>query len=160
MGSPVKELRKAVDAYLNGASQKRDFALARLWTHWHQALGPELGAMVKPVNYTETTLFLGVEDSQVMQEMVFYATEIQERIARFLGGKAFDKIQFELLNRRTPLSEIYVEQSYLPPGTLLKEEIRQDVQRFIGDLEDSIPAESSVGRCYRVFVRKFGLLRE
>ena len=120
--------------------------LVQLWRRWPEIIGTETAQLVKPLGHRQTTLILGAQDAVTLQEASFAQEEILEEIAAFFGRQPFDKVKFELLSNRTPLSELQVGPRMVAPnpghipdvGNLPLEEVETD---------------SAFASCYRAYVR-------
>lgn len=120
--------------------------LVRLWRNWPDIIGAETAQLVKPLGHRNATLILGAEDAVTLQEASFAQEEILDEIAAFFGRQPFDKVKFELLSNRTPLSEVQVGPRISPPVPHAIPEV--------GNLPlDGMDEDSAFASCYRAYVR-------
>ncbi len=103
--------------------------------------------MAKPIGSKGTTLFIGVEDSILMQELSFYSSDILEKINKFFGNQPFDKIKYKLLEDRTPLD-------------IVVKELREKRSKYnvyipnkVGKLINTIPENNPVYRAYKSYIK-------
>jgi hypothetical protein len=151
----MKTAAQALQSFFSSRFSGTDsLSLARLWLCWPQVLGPELAELARPLGHKERVLILGVEDSVVMQELSYYQQDILDNVEDFLGWRPFDKVKLELLNNRTCLDKIGLEQPRKPkaPTAGLLQEQKAEL-----DLDPATP----VGSCYQAYKRmlsELGLL--
>jgi len=123
------------------------FRLAMLWRRWREVLGPDVAPWARPLGHRRESLLVGVEDAVAMQESHYDAPEILQRINAFLGQHYFDKVQFDLLQGKTPLdTPIGVAPLFWlqPPPR----------PAHLGGLR--LDPNTAVGRSYAAYVRQFG----
>lgn len=116
-----------------------------LWKNWNKILGEPVSNMAKPLGVRKNKLIIGVEDSILMQELVFYQEDILNKINHFLGNQIFDKIIFKLLEEKAPLDKIFQNKE-------IKKDTRIQLPEKIGSLLDKIPNKSPVFKAYNKYL--------
>jgi hypothetical protein len=81
----VRSVSDALGTVLGTPEAALELAIARLWRHWPEILGPEIAAMIRPLGHRQNTMLLGATNSMVMQEFSFFAQDILEKANAFLG---------------------------------------------------------------------------
>ncbi len=141
----MKPVAKALDEFFQGRKNgQKELHIAKLWSNWEQIMGSVLAAMARPVGHRDRVLVLGVEDSVVMQELVFYSQDILQRVEAFLGWRPFDKVKLELLNSRTSLDMLRLEHSWQEVSAV---EMYSSLQKAELDLDPG----TAVGSCYQAY---------
>jgi hypothetical protein len=143
----ARSMAEAIQSVLGTPEAALELAMARMWRHWPEILGPDIAAMVRPLGHRQETLLLGATNSMVMQEFSFFAQTILDKANTFLGTTYFQKVQIELMAGRPALDE-----SLLPPIPARPEAPAPDP---IGNLLPCMDPSSPVTRCYRAYVRHF-----
>lgn len=143
----VRSMSEALGSVLGTPEAALELAIARLWRHWPEILGPEIAAMIRPLGHRQSTMLLGATNSMVMQEFSFFAQDILEKANAFLGNAYFQKVQIELMAGRPALDE-----SLLPPIPPRPQAPRPDI---LGNLLPCMDPSSPVTSCYRAYVRHF-----
>jgi hypothetical protein len=143
----TRSMTEAIQSVLGTPEAALELAIARMWRHWPQILGPDIAAMVRPLGRRQETMLLGATNSMVMQEFSFFAQTILDKANTFLGTTYFQKVQIELMAGRPALDE-----SLLPPIPPRPEALAPDP---IGNLLPCMDPSSPVTRCYRAYVRHF-----
>jgi len=122
------------------------FRLSMLWPRWREILG-DVAPYVRPLGHRRKTLLACVEDPLAMQESIYDAPLILERINAFLNQQAFDKVQFDLLHDKAPLdSDAGAVRIFGSPAPFRIE--------HLGSL--NLDPNTAVGRAYAAYVRRFG----
>ncbi len=116
-----------------------------LWKNWEKILGDPLCRLAKPLGTKKGKLIIGVSDSIIMQELIFYQEEILSKINQFLGDQIFDKIIFKLLEEKAPLNNIFLKKE--------ETDIKTQIPKKIGKLIDEIPKTSPVFKAYKKYVK-------
>lgn len=120
--------------------------LVQLWRRWPEIIGAETAQLVKPLGHRQATLILGAQDAVTLQEASFAQEEILDEIATFFGRQPFDKVKFELISNRTPLSELQVGPRVVPPNPGRIPDV--------GNLPlEEVTSDSAFASCYRAYVR-------
>ena len=141
---------EALKNHFSNEEVKINFRLAQMWSNWAEIVGSdELADMIKPLGHRQRTLILGAEDSIVIQEMNFFVPQLLDKVNDFLGQSFFDKIRFELLKGRTPLSQRQELFSAPAKKNYLKK------PQSLGKLLDKLPKDSPVYNCYKKYVNLF-----
>lgn len=122
------------------------FRLAMFWPRWREVLG-DAAPYAVPLGHRRTVLLAGVDDPIAMQECLYDAPLVLERVNAFLGQQVFDKVQFDLLQGKTPLDGETVEaMSYWrSPSPRIAD---------LGGL--NLDPNTAVGRSYAAYVRQYG----
>ncbi|MGM0645185.1 MAG: DUF721 domain-containing protein [Thermodesulfobacteriota bacterium] len=143
----MEDIKSTLESLLgdkDNASFQQD--LVQLWRRWPEIIGAETAQLVKPLGHRQATLILGAQDAVTLQEASFAQEEILEEIAAFFGRQPFDKVKFELLSNRTPLSELQVGPEVIPPNPGQIPDV--------GNLPlEGVEANSAFASCYRAYVR-------
>lgn len=140
-------MSEALKLALNSPEAALELAIARMWRHWSEILGPDMAEMVRPLGRRKTVMLLGATNSMVMQEFVFLAPEILERCNTFLGVSYFQEVKLELMSGRPSL-----DHSLLPvpaPKSAVP------CPEPLGNLLPCMDPSSALSRCYRAYVRHF-----
>ena len=122
------------------------FRLATLWARWREVLA-DAAPYARPLGHRRATLLVGVEDALAMQESHYDAPAILDAVNGFLGQQAFDKVQFDLIQGKTPLDALpgTAPAFWRPPQPRIE---------ALGGL--SLDPNTAVGRSYAAYVRQFG----
>lgn len=124
-----------------------ELAIARLWRHWPEILGPELAEMVRPLGRRKTTMILGAANSMVMQEFSYFGQQILDKANAFLGTTYFQKLHLELMDGRPALDQSLLPQ--IPPNPIPPRPAP------LGNLLPCMDPLSPVTKCYRSYVKHF-----
>lgn len=143
----VRTASEALDRVLGGPEAALELAIARMWRHWPEILGPEISEMIRPLGHRKETMVLGATNSMVMQEFSFFAQDILDKANAFLGNAYFREVRIELMAGRPALDE-----SLLPPIPPRPRPPRPDV---LGNLLPCMDPSSPVTSCYRAYVKHF-----
>lgn len=138
---------EALHTTLGSPEARLELAIARLWLHWAEVLGPDMAQFVRPLGRHKTTMLLGAANSLVMQEFSFFGPQILEKANAFLGNAYFQKVQLELMGGRPALDEPLLPPP--PPKTA------PPVPSPLGNLLPCIEPDSAIGSCYRAYVKYF-----
>ncbi|MFP5240318.1 MAG: DUF721 domain-containing protein [Acidobacteriota bacterium] len=122
------------------------FRLAMLWPRWREVLG-DVAPYAQPMGHRRGTLLVGVDDPMAMQESHYEAPDILSAVNGFLGQQVFDRVQFDLLQGKTPLDAASCEAPtfWRPPAPRIAN---------LGNLR--LDPETAVGRSYAAYVRQYG----
>lgn len=143
----TRSTAEALTSVLGSPEAAMELAIARMWRHWPEILGPDMAAMVRPLGHRQETMVLGATNSMVMQEFSFFAQTILDKANAFLGAAYFQKVQIELMAGRPGL-----DQSLLPP---IPQRPKAQAPDPIGNLLPCMDPSSPVTRSYRAYVRHF-----
>jgi len=121
------------------------FRLAMLWPRWRDILG-DVAPYARPLGHKRKTLLAGVDDPLAMQESLYDAPWILERVNAFLKQQLFDKVQFDLLHGKTPLD--------VATGAAVTFRQQPPCIKSLGTLR--LDQNTAVGRAYAAYVRQFG----
>lgn len=130
--------------------------LVAVWQTWSEIIGPDLAELVKPLGHQDGTLFVGVEDSVVMQETSFQASFILHAVNAFLGEPFFDKVHYNLIGGRTSLDAAAKTFSG-SPGRGRPELSGRQRPPDLGALHNGFFTIPALERCYRAFLRHFNV---
>ncbi len=122
------------------------FRLAMLWPRWREVLG-HVAPYCRPLGHRRGILLVGVDDPAAMQETRYDGPDILDAVNGFLGQHFFDKIQFDLLQGKTPLDA----QPGQAPTFWRPPKWRTG---HLGGL--TLDPNTAVGRSYAAYVRQFG----
>lgn len=143
----IRTAAEALTSVLGSPEAAMELAIARMWRHWPEILGPDIAAMVRPLGHRQETMLLGATNSMVMQEFSFFAQTILDKANDFLGTAYFRKVQIELMAGRPGL-----DQSLLAPNPPRTGAQSPDP---LGNLLPCMDPSSPVTRSYRAYVRHF-----
>ncbi|GAB6887916.1 hypothetical protein JCM13304A_14140 [Desulfothermus okinawensis JCM 13304] len=147
----IKHASTLISEIIDQKGGTEKFALIRLWKNWEHVLGENLAKLAKPLGTNKKTLIIGVEDSLLMQELTFFTPDILKKINEFLGYEPFDKIIYKLLEDKTPLDRILVEEKSLNRRKKIK------IPSEVGNLKKSISKKSPV---YRAYIKYLELIQQ
>ncbi len=77
-----------------------------LYEHWEMVFGEDLAKLALPIGYRNKILLIAAEDSMALNELNYYQEEILERIHAFMDNKFFERVEFHLLQGKTPLNKV------------------------------------------------------
>ena len=80
----------------------QSFTQWKLWHQWEEILGDEIAKHSRPVGYKRGVLFVWVENSVRMQEMIFVVKSMITKINKSLGRNWVKRIQFTLDTKNVP----------------------------------------------------------
>ena len=142
----MRPLGELIISFASRSDAALGFRLAMLWPRWREVLDG-VAPYARPLGHRRSILLVGVEDAIAMQESHYDAPGILEQVNGFLGQQVFDKVQFDLLQGKTPLDTVSgAALTYwrpLPP--------RID---SLGEL--NLDPNTAVGRSYAAYVRQYG----
>ncbi len=142
----MRPLGELIIGFASRSDAALGFRLAMLWPRWREVLDG-VAPYAHPLGHRRSILLAGVEDAMAMQESQYDAPEILERVNAFLGQQLFDKVQFDLLQGKTPLDattgEALTYWRPLPPRLV-----------HLGEL--NLDPNTAVGRSYAAYIRQFG----
>ena len=78
------------------------FARWKLWREWEKVVGTAIATHSDPVGYQKGILYIWVESSPRMQEMIFLSSEIKRKINAHFGQSWVKRIRFTLDRRSVP----------------------------------------------------------
>lgn len=87
------------------SSLGQGFTRWKLWGEWGKIVGDSIAQHSTPVGYRQGVLYIWVSCSPRMQEMMFLAGEIKDKINRHLGKNWIRRIQFTLDRKDVPTLE-------------------------------------------------------
>jgi len=138
---------EALKTVLGTPEATLELAIARLWRHWPELLGPDIAELIRPLGHRKGTMLLGATNSMVMQEFSFFSQTILDKANGFLGTTYFQKVQIELMAGRPAL-----DHSLLPAAP---EQAPAPCPAPLGNLIPCMDPSSPVTACYRAYVRHF-----
>lgn len=143
----IHSASEALDKFLDSPEALLELAIARLWRHWPEVLGPDMSQFVRPLGHRKTTMLLGASNSLVMQELSYFGPQILEKANSFLGNTYFQKVQMELMGGRPAL-----DAPLLSPAP---RRIAPPAPAPLGNLLPCMDPASPVNACYRAYVKHF-----
>ncbi|MCB0392337.1 MAG: DUF721 domain-containing protein [Bdellovibrionales bacterium] len=84
------------------SSLGQGFMRWKLWREWNQIVGDSIANNSSPVGYQKGILYIWVNSSPRLQEMMFLAGDIKDKINRYLGENVIRRIQFTLDRKDVP----------------------------------------------------------
>lgn len=120
--------------------------LRRLWRNWPDIVDEHIAEIAKPIGHRKRILLIGVEDSMIMQELVYYAPRILQQVNDYLNSECFDKVMPELIRDRVSLDLIQKS-----PSTAVRFEPSKPEN--LGAHGSTFNADSAVAKCYAAYVK-------
>lgn len=103
---------------LNNKSPLSDqFLRWKLWRKWAEVVGPTISAQSMPVGFVNGILYVWVKNAVWMNEMLFLAGPIKEKVNKFVEKKWVSQVRFTLNQHEVPKSE---EDSEIKDADILK----------------------------------------
>lgn len=78
------------------------FTRWKIWKKWKDIAGPTISKNSLPVGFHEGTLYIWVKSSVWMQEFIFIAGPLKEKINNYLGRYWVDQVKFTLNKHEVP----------------------------------------------------------
>ena len=89
--------------FLEGKSPlAAEFGRWRLWRKWGEIVGPTISAQSEPVGMRDGVLYVWVKNSSWMQQLIFLAKPIKEKVNAYLGPGKVKMVRFTLDRREVP----------------------------------------------------------
>lgn len=82
----------------------------QVWHSWKDIVGENLAKHSTPVGYLKGILYIWVDHSSRMQEMLFLAKPIREKVNVFVGKNWVNIVRFTLDRKSVPTSAQQVEE--------------------------------------------------
>lgn len=103
----AKDLESAADVLqsllFEGKSPLAEqFIRWRLWRKWPDVVGPTISAQTIPVSMKDGVLYIWVKNSVWMQQLIFLAKPVREKINKHLGTHQVRQIRFTLDRKEVP----------------------------------------------------------
>ena len=142
-GRSARPLADLVGPALTAAFKRHGFASTEIVTHWEDIAGPEIAAHSEPIKITwprqndaeepqPATLVLRCQGPAAI-EIQHLAGVIVERVNRFLGWRAIDRVAL----RQAPLAR---RDKPRPPPAIDAEEARRIAERMTDITDDNLRA--------------------
>jgi predicted nucleic acid-binding Zn ribbon protein len=101
------QLSKSAEVLHGLFSQGKDelslqFLRWKLWKKWSEYVGPSISAHSEPVAYRRGVLYVWVESSAWMQQLIFMRQPLKEKINGVLGINYVKEIQLTLDRKSVP----------------------------------------------------------
>ena len=80
----------------------QQFLRWKLWSHWQEVVGENIGKNTDPVGYYRRTLYVWVKSSTWLQEMTFMEKVMVDKVNRYLGKKWVTRIRFTMDRKSVP----------------------------------------------------------
>jgi predicted nucleic acid-binding Zn ribbon protein len=77
----------------------------RLWRNWQEVVGESIAKRTDPVGFRDGILYVWVENSVWMQQMIFLAKPIRQKINDYTGDKWVRQVRFTVDRRSIPRLE-------------------------------------------------------
>lgn len=91
---------------LNSKSPLSDqFLRWKLWRKWPEVVGPTISAQSMPVGYMNGILYVWVKNAVWMNEMLFLAGPVREKVNTFLEKNWVQQVRFTLNQHEVPKME-------------------------------------------------------
>ncbi len=91
---------------LNNKSPLSDqFLRWKLWRKWGEVVGPTISAQSMPVGFVNGILYVWVKNAVWMNEMLFLAGPIKEKVNTFVEKKWVKQVRFTLNQHEVPKSD-------------------------------------------------------
>lgn len=81
------------------------FNCLKLAGKWSQIVGPTIGERSEPAGFKRGTLYVLVASSAWMNELVYFAPQVQEKVNEFQGKSWVKKVRFVLNRSQIPAFE-------------------------------------------------------
>lgn len=72
------------------------FTRWKVWSQWREIVGPNIASHSQPLGYLKGTLYVWVDSSSRMQEMIFLVSSFRDKINQHLGKKWVHSLRFTL----------------------------------------------------------------
>jgi hypothetical protein len=104
------DLNQATDALegvlLNNKSPLSDqFMRWKLWRKWSDVVGPTISAQSMPVGFVNGMLYVWVKNAVWMNEMLFLAGPIREKVNTFVEKNWVQQVRFTLNQHEVPKTD-------------------------------------------------------
>jgi predicted nucleic acid-binding Zn ribbon protein len=105
--STLKEPAQVLEQVLmNNKSPLSDqFLRWKLWRKWDSVVGPTIAAQSMPVGFVNGVLYVWVKNAVWMQEMLFLAGPVKEKVNTFAGKNWIKSVRFTLNQHEVPQVE-------------------------------------------------------
>lgn len=74
----------------------------KVWKNWEDIVGPTISKNSMPVGYHKGELYVWVKNSVWMQEFLFIAGPLKEKVNKFVGRKWIKFVKFTLNRQEVP----------------------------------------------------------
>ncbi len=74
----------------------------KVWRKWDEIVGPTISQRTLPVGYANGIIFVWVKNSVWMQEMIFLAGPLRDKINDFVGKYWAHQVRFTLNRHEVP----------------------------------------------------------
>jgi len=85
----------------------QQFKRWRLWRFWGEVVGETIAENTTPVGYSKGVLYVWVKNSVQLQELLFFAIPLRNRVNEYLGYKWVKMVRFTTDRKSVP----HVEES-------------------------------------------------
>jgi hypothetical protein len=128
---------------------QENFHLLHLWDNWPMVMGDELCAIAHPLGAKNRTLIIGAEDSMLMHELSFQASQILSLANAFMNEPYFKQLRLELLQKRKPLYP------RITVSSCRSSVEKRERPANLGRLVNHIDPESAAGKAYLAYIKSF-----
>ncbi|MAF92001.1 MAG: DUF721 domain-containing protein [Bdellovibrionota bacterium] len=80
----------------------QQFLRWKLWHHWREVVGENIGKNTDPVGYYRRTLYVWVKSSTWLQEMTFMEKVLVQKVNNYLGKEWVSRIRFTMDRKSVP----------------------------------------------------------
>lgn len=103
---PVSSEQILESLFLHSKSPFSDqFQRWRLWQKWPEVVGKSIARDSEPVGYHNGVLYLWVKNSVIMNQMIFLAGKIKDKVNEKLGSRWVKSVRFTLDRKAVPKRE-------------------------------------------------------
>lgn len=103
---------------LNNKSPLSDqFLRWKLWRKWPEVVGPTISAQSMPVGFVNGILYIWVKNAVWMNEMLFLAGPVKEKVNAFVEKQWVKQVRFTLNQHEVPKAD---EESDIKDAEILK----------------------------------------
>lgn len=102
--SQLDPASEAIEAVLTSSKSPLadQFVRWKVWRKWEEIVGPTISQRTLPVGYHQGTVYVWVKNSVWMQEMLYLARPIREKINEFTGKDWARQVRFTLNRHDVP----------------------------------------------------------
>src|SRR5258708_17327565 len=87
----------------NGKSPlANQFLRWKIWKRWPDIVGTTTAQNTVPVGYDKGTLYIWVKSSSWMQQMIYFAQPVREKVNKFVGKNWVRRVRFTLDKKDVP----------------------------------------------------------
>lgn len=102
--SQLDQASQVIEAVLTSSKSPLadQFVRWKVWRKWEEIVGPTISQRTLPVGYHQGIVYVWVKNSVWMQEMIFLAGPLKDKINEFTGKKWAYQVRFTLNRHEVP----------------------------------------------------------